>query len=451
MNRISPYSLLFSFVLLCLNSGYAQQDSAEDTSLIQIGKDADRVLRQELFEKRYPRSIDSERGGFHQNYAVDWTALPDSEISIVAQARHVWTTSKFAEYSPTDRDAFTAYARHGFAFLRQAFLDKQNGGLYWSVEAEDVPSKNSRGIKHAYGTAFAIYATVSYYELTHDPAALEFASLAFDWLEAHAHDIKNGGYFEQFSSENKPIMGFDPTAEIWQRMDPLGGYFGFKSMNTHIHLLEAFAELAKIDSRPIVRERLREVFLIVRDRIAVEPGVLCLFFTSDWRATAAHDSFGHDIETAYLLIEAAKVLDAAVDQRTWQVARQLVDHALEWGWDPENGGFYDKGEAFSEAFDTDKVWWVQAEGLNVLAVMHLQFGSVTPKYRQALTKQWSFIERFSIDHTNGGWYNETTRQGQPKGSTEKSNAWKCSYHTSRALMNVSRMLAPTNTSNPITK
>ena len=121
--------------------------------------------------------------------------------------------------------------------------------------------------------------------------------------------------------------------------------------------------------------------------------------------------------------------------------RQLVDHALEWGWDNEFGGFYDKGEAFGgEAFDKTKVWWTQAEGLNALLVMHRRFGDKTDRYWKAFVKQWEFIERFMIDPVHGGWYMETTREGKLRGDGRKASQWKANYHTSRALMNVATML-----------
>ena len=130
---------------------------------------------------------------------------------------------------------------------------------------------------------------------------------------------------------------------------------------------------------------------------------------------------------------------------TWQVARLLVDHALDWGWDEEHGGFYDKGESFNgEAFDRKKVWWTQAEGLNALLLMHVKYKESTDRYGKAFLKQWSFIEKHMIDPVHGGWYAETTRDGKLIGDGAKAQQWKANYHTSRALMNVARMLAQMN-------
>jgi mannobiose 2-epimerase len=224
-------------------------------------------------------------------------------------------------------------------------------------------------------------------------------------------------------------------------LDRLGIYYGFKTMNSHIHLLEALAALVKVDPRPIVKERLAEVHAIVRDKIAVEPGALNLYLTRQWQAIPAHDSFGHDVETAYLLVEASEALGIPEDGKTWHMAKRLVDHALEWGWDEQYGGFYDKGEAFAgRAFDLKKVWWTQAEGLNALLVMHRRFGDKTDKYAKAFLKQWEFIDKNMIDPEFGGWYSETTREGRRMGDGQKASQWKLNYHTGRALMNVLRML-----------
>jgi mannobiose 2-epimerase len=200
-----------------------------------------------------------------------------------------------------------------------------------------------------------------------------------------------------------------------------------------------------VDRRPIVKERLGELLDVVRDKIAVEPGALNLYLTRDWRAIPAHDSFGHDIETAYLLVEAAEALGIPDDPRTWSMGRLLVDHALDWGWDEEHGGFYDKGESFgAPAWDRKKVWWTEAEGLNALLVMDRKFGDRTDRYARAFRSQWSFIEKHMIDAIHGGWFAETTAEGALIGDGAKAHAWKANYHSARAMMNVATILSRTD-------
>ena len=129
------------------------------------------------------------------------------------------------------------------------------------------------------------------------------------------------------------------------------------------------------------------------------------------------------------------------DPATWKVARSLLDHALDWGWDDGNGGFYDKGEVFNgKAFDTTKVWWTQAEGLNALLLFHHKFGTETDRYWQAFRKQWDFIDRHLIDSVHGGWYYDTTTDGKLIGDGAKASPWKANYHTGRAMLNVARLL-----------
>ena len=400
----------------------------------------DALLRDELTRLWYPRAVDP-KGGFFQNFARDWSQRPDDERSSVYQSRMTWTAAAFAEYSPAHRDAFMGYARHGVAYLDTVIRDREQGGFHWAVGPDGQVSARIGTEKHIYGTSFVLYSASKAYEVTNDPRALAVARDAFAWLEKHAHDPKHGGYFEALTRDGKPIVDRDDHAPLDRRTDRLGTYHGFKSMNSHIHLLEAVAAFSRVEKTELVKERLRELLGVVRDKVAVEPGALNLYLTPDWRATPAHDSFGHDVETAYLLVEAAEALGIPDDPATWRMARMLIDHALDWGWDDEFGGFYDKGEAFAgPAFDRTKVWWTQAEGLNALLLMHRRFRGETARYGKAFLKQWQFIEAHQIDPVHGGWFGETTREGQMLGEGSKATAWKVNYHTSRALMNVSKML-----------
>ena len=213
-------------------------------------------------------------------------------------------------------------------------------------------------------------------------------------------------------------------------------------MNSHIHLLEALAALHEVWPDKKLTARLREVFGLVRDTIVVSPpGVMNLYFTPQWRAIPGEDSFGHDIETAYLLVEAANALGMPDDKRTWQVARSLVDHTLEYGLDKTNGGFFSGGGTFGGITAPEKVWWTEAEALNALLLMHARYGPQTPRYWDAFVAQWNWIETRQIDPENGGWYPKVSAEGQPIPGAAKSDSWTEGYHQGRALLNVSEMLA----------
>jgi mannose/cellobiose epimerase-like protein (N-acyl-D-glucosamine 2-epimerase family) len=432
--------LIAPVVILLAGTRWVESPGAAQ-DLAPLRDQVDQRVREELTRDWYPRAVDHQRGGFHQTFARDWSSQPDHDTFLVYQARLTWTAAAFARYSPAHRDEYVGYARHGVAFLDRVMRDQEFGGFHWILDAKGGLNTRLGDEKHAYGTSFVIYAASEVRQVTGDERALKVARDAFDWLDQHAHDAKHGGYFEAMRRDGTPILTWDEGVPIARRTDRVGIYYGFKTMNVHIHLLEAVAALSRVDARPVVKERLRELLTIVRDKIAVEPGALNLYLTRDWRAIPAHDSFGHDVETAYLLVEAAEALGIPDDARTWEVARRLIDHALDWGWDDEHGGFYDKGESFGNpAWDRKKVWWTEAEGLNALLVMHHKFGTRTDRYSKAFRKQWDFIEKHMIDPVHGGWFAETARDGTLIGDGAKANPWKANYHTSRALMNVSTLL-----------
>jgi mannobiose 2-epimerase len=314
--------------------------------------------------------------------------------------------------------------------------DPEQGGLYWGLDQDAKVTLRFGDQKHAYGISFGIYALAAAYEATKDEGARELAMKTFEWLDRHAHDDVNGGYHEALRRDGTPIVPKDLAQTLENRSPGPNGVYGYKSMNSHIHLLEAFTELYHATKDASVRKRLEEVFLIVRDRIAVEPGCLNLFFTPDWRVVPDHDSFGHDIETAYLLIEASEALGREDGDKTAKVARQLVDHALDWGFDAKNGGFYDKGAAFAKAHATEKVWWTQAEGLNALLLMHERFGKESDRYWKAFTLTWAFVNAHVADAEFGGWYDTVDAQGTKVVSPGKAHDWKAGYHDGRALMTI---------------
>jgi mannobiose 2-epimerase len=417
----------------------AGQPRTEELSALQTKIDG--LLKSELTRHWYPAAIDKTNGGFHENFDRAWNPLPDSGRSLVYQARLTWTAAAFARYSPEHRAEYSKYAKYGIEYLDRVMRDSRAGGFHWILAVDGKVDPKQGTEKHVYGTAFALYAGAEAYDVTGDERALRVARDAFDWLESHAHDSVHGGYFEALTREGTPILTWDRAGSAAKRTDRLGVYYGFKSMNSHIHLLEALATYEKLDKRPIVNQRLAEILAIVRDRIAVEPGALNLYFTRDWRPLPAHDSFGHDVETAYLLVEAAEALGIPDDASTWRMARMLVDHALDWGWDEAHGGFFDKGDVFAgNAFDTTKIWWTQAEGLNALLLMHEKYGASTARYWDAFRKQWTFIEAHQLDPVDGGWFGETTRDGTLIGDGRKATPWKANYHAARAMMNVSRRL-----------
>jgi mannobiose 2-epimerase len=403
----------------------------------RLAEEVERNWRAHVWEKWFPRAVDAQRGGFHQNFSEDWSRATGGERSLVYQSRLTWVAAQALLRDAKDASA-RGHLTHGLSGLAQVLADRQQGGFYWSVDENGRAANN--GEKHAYGIAFALYALSAGHKATADIGALQLAQRTFRWLDSRAHDIKNGGYFEALARDGRPILRV-PVGVGASPRDFIGTRYGFKSMNTHIHLLEAFTALYEVWPDPLLRRRLQEVFDIVRDRITVEAvGAMHLYFTSDWTPLPDHDSFGHDIETAFLLVEASTALGQPDDVRTWTVARRLVDHALEFGWDSENGGFYDAGGVFGPVVKDEKIWWVQAEGLNALLMLHERFGRQTPRYWNCFLQQWSWIQSKQVDAVHGGWHPYLSREGVATPGRNKSDAWTEASHQGRALLHVSSAL-----------
>jgi mannobiose 2-epimerase len=404
----------------------------------KLANETETAFRRDVLGVWFPRTIDSEKGGFHSDFARDWRPTRSGGKFSVFQARMTWIAAQVALRRPDLREQFLPYARHGLAFLADVLWDKEQGGFFWGLDDDGHVSPVFTDRKHLYGMSFCIYGAAAAYQATQDPRALDLAQRGFRWIEDHAHDATNGGYFEWLTREGKPILG-DKDAV---RPDPTAVSafpVGYKSMNTHIHLLEAFSQLYEVWKDETLRARLEELLTVVRDKVAVDPGVLNLYFTPEWRAVADHDSYGHDVETAYLMLETEDVLGHGHDPKTERMARKLVDHALALGWDEAHGGFYREGTAFGKAEDTTKEWWAEVEGLNALLLMHERYGKQSDLYFKAFQRQWHFIRDHQIDGEFRGFYTLTAADGTPTADL-KGSIWKAAYHDGRALLNVTERL-----------
>lgn len=435
-----------SVLLAVAAAANATARSRGDVDLVRLGPqsyhaiaaETEVALRHDVLDVWFPRAVDDDHGGFRSNFTRDWRPAESEGKFSVFQGRMTWVAAQVSMRRPELAPTYLPIVRHGVAYLDGVMWDKQYGGFYWGLDDDGNVSPRYTDGKHLYGMSFCVYGAAAAYEATKDQRALDLAKRGFLWMDEHAHDARNGGYFEWLTRDGhvvdaKPLagrVGVIPTA---------GFPLGFKSMNTHIHLLESFTELYRVWKDERLRDRLEELFEIVRDRIVVEPGVMGLYFTEDWRAVPDHDSYGHDVETAYLLVEAAEALGRGRDPKTERVARLLVDHALAYGWDDSSGGFFREGTTFGRAEDTTKEWWEQAEGLNALLLMHERYGTETDVYWRAFERQWRFFRDHQTDHEYGGIYETVRADGTPTDRV-KSKIWKAAYHDSRALLNVTERL-----------
>lgn len=344
-----------------------------------------------ILDCMFPRLIDAEHGGFKQNFAYDWSPKADTERSIVFQSRMTWL-SAIAGRKET--------AKHGTSYLLNNFWDAEFGGFSWSVHPSGSLASDE---KHLYGNAFALYALC----VAGDSAA---AKRAFDWIEEFGRDQQFGGYHETVNKQNKPMYG---TAGN----DVIGTPYGLKSMNTHLHLLEAFIECVKLGFGLNALERIYDIFL----KHWFADDFLVYYHKREWKVASDLDSYGHALEAAFLMVEAAELLG----KDFWEQAKKTVDRVIKVGWDSKNFGFFYEGVKDKGVHVKDKIWWTQAESLNVLDLLAKKYGAPYEKLRD---QQWEFIAKHQIDSVYGGWISNADF---PK--KDKTDAWTEGYHQARAL------------------
>ena len=426
----------FAFLLSCKNETPSSREN--------IATAMEHSLVTEVMAKWYPQSIDTVDGGFISTWTYDFKPTGAQDKMIVTQARHTWTNAKASLRYP-EVDYFKTGAKHGFKFLKNKMWDKTYGGFYTLVDKQGNVKGDST--KTAYGNAFGIYALAAYYSASMDTSALTLAKETFMWLEKGSHDPNLKGYFQHLQRNGTPIKRQADT--------PSTADTGYKDQNSSIHLLEAFTELYQVWPDELLRERLHEMLLLIRDTIVTPKGNLTLFLYPDWKPVTFvdssqvviekhhyldHVSFGHDVETAYLMLEASHVLGIHNDTTTLRIAKKMVDHALNNGWDNSVGGFYDEGYYFKGAagititHDT-KNWWAQAEGLNALLLMADLFPEDEHQYYKKFETLWDYTDKYLIDHEHGDWYAGGIDKQPEMKTALKGQIWKSVYHHYRSLDN----------------
>jgi len=435
-------------LLLVAVTAHPQKQSAvkkENTNeRLRLAAEMDRSIRTELLNKWYPRSVDSLYGGFLSTFTYNFQPTGPQDKMIVTQARHVWSNAIASILYP-DVAHYKEGARHGFSFLQNVMWDKINGGFFTLVDRKGNVKDNSG--KVTYGNAFGIYASAAWYRASGDTNALSLAKKCFWWLEKHSHDPIYKGYFQDLLPDGTPVKR---TSSV-----PSTSTVGYKDQNSSIHLLEAFTELYTVWPDPLLRERLQEMLWLIRDVITDKKGNLVLFLQPDWTPVSFKDSsetvilkhryidhvsFGHDVETAYLMLEASHVLGLKNDTATMMVAKRMIDQALLNGWDNKTGGFYDEGYYFNNKknisiIKNSKNWWAQAEGLNTLLLMADHFPNGPMRYFEKFQLMWEYIQTYLVDHENGDWYEEGLDTRPERKTGLKGHIWKGTYHHLRSLSN----------------
>lgn len=416
--------MLVQIVTLCLTAVVAfSAPSAEDFK--REAERCRRLLGKSVVDFYLPGCLDQENGGYFEVLKDGRFAGADEKF-LTLQARHVWFFSTLAKFG-YEREKALAAASHGYEFLQRKMLDRQHGG-YFSKVTDSGEIKDTR--KHVYLNSFALYALVAYSEASsneHKPQALKAAKDLFELLESKAYDNEFGGYIEFFERDWKPITDARGPGYV--------GAIGHKTYNTHLHLLESFAELYRVWPDPRVRKRLAELILINTSTVHYpNENNNVDAFERDWSIVQEprnlRASYGHDVECVWLVMDAATTLGLPKTiLLNW--ARGLSESCLRYGYDPEHGGFYNGGPPGKPADDLKKTWWVQTEAL--LGMLELYRLTKEQKYYDAFARTLDFCEQFQVA-PEGGWWATRAADGSPTNDRTRTSTWQGGYHSGRALM-----------------
>ncbi|WMI68601.1 AGE family epimerase/isomerase [Mangrovimonas sp. YM274] len=363
-------------------------------------------------------TLDMEFGGFvgtrnHFNQLV-----PLASKGIILNTRILWSFSAASNHLKTD--TYKDICDRAFTYLNDYFRDTIHKGLFWELDYTGAPT-NKR--KQVYAQAFGIYALSEYYVVTSDEAAKQWAIELFQLLETHAKDNERKGYLEAFNEDWTPIEDMRLSEKDMNAA---------KTMNTHLHVLEAYTSLLKIYDHPNLRASLYELIILFNDTFLNKTNHYDLFFDEEWKLLSNTISYGHDIETAWLVIEAAKALgDDVLIKECEAIAIQVADAFLSEGIDKE-GAVINEKNLSTNHIDHDRHWWPQVEAL--VGLNYAYHISKDQKYLSASLPIWEFTKTHLIDHKNGEWHFRVDDNGTPYENEDKVSMWKAPYHTSRACI-----------------
>lgn len=398
-----------------------------------------RELDQELkdilaYWQRY--APDPTQGGFYGTVDYQNQPKPDSAKGVVLNSRILWTFAAAARH--TQHDEYLPIAKRAFDYLNAHFRDRQQGGVYWMLDAKGQPTDDS---KQLYGQAFAVYGLSEYYRATRYQPALEFAQEVYQAMIKHAYDAnpaRKGGFTEAFARDWTEAKSYAIA-----RKDNGES----KTMNTHLHILEAFVSLLRVWPDPGLKTQVRGLIRNFLDQI-IDPKThrLILFQGANWEPRRTGISYGHDIEASWLLLEAAEVLhEADLLARVRNESVAMARAALS-GIDPDGGMNYEY-EGPDEAkpqqdrtkghWNRERSWWVMAEA--VVGFLNAYQLTKEQPFLDQSAKSWEYTKAHLLDTKNGEWFMGVDETGKVRGNA-KISPWKCPYHNGRACIEASERI-----------
>ena len=396
--------------------------------------DFSRCVSDHLFRHYLPfwcgPALDLKNGGWMAWLSNDLHPDRSQPKGLIVNSRILWAFSAVHRVRP--EPVYREMAERAFDFVMNKFWDAEHGGAFWRLNDLGKVIDDSKKI---YGQAFYIYALTEFYLAFGNPAALERAKALFELIERHAHDAQFGGYSEVCNRDwseagNEARLSDKDMNEK-------------KSMNNHLHVLEAYTNLYRVWREPRVAERLRELIgLFLTWILAQRTQHLHHFFNEQWNVRSDSYTFGHDIEASWLLCEAAEELgDAKLLARVQATALRMAEVVLNEGLGADGGLCYE-GHA-GQIIDAGRECWPQAEAL--VGFLNAYELTGNPAFFAAAQRTWKFIEEHLADRVHGEWFWRINPDGQPDAKLPKVSEWKGPYHATRACLEALRRLRTIST------
>ena len=365
---------------------------------------------------------DDEFGGYYGYMDYDLKVDKKAVKGCILNSRITWFFAN--AYTLLKDESLLEEAKHGFAFMKEHCMDKENGGIFWSMKYDGTPEDTT---KHTYNQAFSIYALSSYYEATYDEEALAMAKELFHIIETKCTD--EIGYKEAFDKEFHEVEN-DKLSE--------NGVIAEKTMNTLLHVFEAYTELYRVAKLPEVKERLEWIMDTFADKV-YNPKLHRqeVFFDRNMNTILDLHSYGHDIETAWLMDRGVEVLgEKKYKEKMTPITKDLTAEIYKVAFD----GHSLANECEKGVVNVHRIWWVQAE--TVIGFLNgWQKDPEKTEYLDAAKSEWQFIKDHVMDKRQGSeWFWEVDQSGKPYEGRPIVEPWKCPYHNGRMCFEVIRRL-----------
>lgn len=366
----------------------------------------------------YWLGLKDPRGGFYGEVSADGTVQYDAPRGVILNARLIWSFA--SAYAALHRTEYLVAAVHARDYFLEHFCDHKYGGVYWSVSAQGERLDTK---KQLYAQGFAIYGLSELYKVTKDDEALKNAINLYKVVETYFADAANGGYMEALARDFSPLEDMSLSAHDIN---------ADKTMNSHLHILEAYANLYQVWPDEGLKSRVEALLDIIGTRVMDPSGHLQLYFRRDWSVLPGGVSYGHDIETSWLALECAFALrDADIVNRVRPWAFRMGVAGNE-GLLPDGSMRYEK--LTDGSFDDSRQWWVQAETVVGNLWLWKYHGDV-PAFDRALAA-WYYIQKHLVDPHAGEWWWAVLPDGSLDLSQPKAGFWKCPYHNTRMCLQV---------------